>query len=152
MKPLRTIFLLALSLTCAGAGAQDVPTPTAAHCPASGEANAQQLYGLWRAAFSEPGANSVSSTATVLLERHPRFPESVRGAISRGDTKALLSGDLDDGQFTLDESQDGIHISATWIGSLVPQACGNEIRGTWSDVIHPSTRDFVLRKLTENTP
>ncbi len=110
---------------------------------------AQQLYGLWRADFSDPDTRRKSGSATLLLERHPDWAESVRGRVQRGEARALISGDVDEGRFTLDESEDGVRISASWSGTVVPDRCGREIRGSWSDVLHPEVRAFVLRKLAD---
>ena len=41
---------------------------------------------------------------------------------------ALLVGDVDDGQLTLEESLDGKRISATWVGEVVEGSCAREIR------------------------
>jgi hypothetical protein len=60
--------------------------------------------------------------------------------------QALVAGDVDNGAFTLEESTDGRAISATWSGSFADQACGKEIRGTWTDTATRIERAFVLRK------
>ena len=57
-----------------------------------------------------------------------------------------MAGDVDNGAFTLEESIDGRAISATWSGSFADQACGKEIRGTWTDTATRIERAFVLRK------
>jgi ATP-dependent DNA helicase Rep len=44
------------------------------------------------------------------------------------------------------ESATGRAISATWSGSFADQACGKEIRGTWTDTATRIERAFVLRK------
>ena len=54
----------------------------------------RHLLGLWRAEF-EGGTG-----ATLLLETHPEFAQSVRGAINRDGDRALLAGDVEDGEFT----------------------------------------------------
>jgi len=46
-------------------------------------------------------------------------------------------GDVDDGQLTLEESEDGKRISATWLGEVTEGRCGKEIRGTWSPEATP---------------
>lgn len=81
--------------------------------------------------------------------------ESVRGQVEhqQGATalRALASGDVDDGQLTLEESLNGTNISATWIGQVVEGSCGKEIRGTWNNAQHPPAPPypFVLRKQAE---
>jgi hypothetical protein len=141
------LFLLGL-LQCCGASAQ-AASPNVPPCPAATELAARHLYGLWQAVFIDPVTGQATDRATLLLERHPEWTGSVRGAIRRGDASALLSGDVDEGQFTLDESEDGIRISASWSGTVVPDSCGKEIRGNWSHVLPPQTRAFVLQKAAD---
>lgn len=132
---------------------------------------ALHLYGTWRAqldaakaaaptasasapasAASSPSASApspagtASTSATLRFERHPELAESVRGRVERDGASIQLSGDVDEGDFTLEESQDGQRISATWIGRVVNGSCGKEIRGTWTNAADSSTRAFVLRR------
>ncbi len=140
-------FLIALLALPMGATAQSDPKNAApAACPAPAEVTQLQLYGLWQARF-----DGLAQDAVLLLEKHPDYPESVRGSIRRegpgNPERALVSGDVDEGVFTLDESADGRTISATWSGTVVEQSCGKEIRGTWTHTQDHTTRGFVLRKL-----
>lgn len=131
----RALLALAVGLALAkGVSAQD-------GCPAAADVAQQHLLGLWRAEFADGGAG-----ATLLLEPHPEYAQSVRGAINRNGDRALLAGDADSGEFTLEESVNGINISAVWLGDVVEGSCGREIRGTWKAEGDPRTRDFVLRK------
>ena len=100
------------------------------------------LYGLWRAEFE-----GLSQGATLLFEKHRELTESISGTINRDGVKALLAGDVDDGELTLEESQDGQHISATWLGTVVGNSCGKEIRGTWNNASDSSSTPFILHKL-----
>ena len=59
---------------------------------------------------------------------------------------AELSGDVDAGELTLEESINGTNISATWTGQVVDGSCGKEIHGTWNNATPPTTLPFVLRK------
>ena len=105
------------------------------------------LYGLWRAEFEgEPQG------ATLLFEKHPELAGSVSGAVNRDGVKAQVSGDVDGGEFTLEESLDGQRISATWLGTVVENSCGKEIRGIWNNTSehtagNAASYPFVLRKL-----
>ena len=112
-----------------------------AACPAPHELGQRQLLGLWRAQLDGAPA------ATLLLEPHPEYSEGVRGAVNRSGVRAAVSGDVDEGEFTLEESADGQRISATWLGEVVEGSCGREIRGTWRSGSDEATRPFVLRKL-----
>jgi hypothetical protein len=129
--------LLALITTCAAA--QDTP----AACPAPHEVRAVHLYGAWRAQWADaPG----QTAALVQLERHPELAESVRGRVERDGVAALVAGDVDEGDFTLEESRDGQRISANWIGHVLDGSCGKAISGVWTDADTGTTRDFVLRR------
>ena len=127
------VFLLLLP-THAGAA-----SPT---CPAATEITPQQLVGLWRAELN----GQAQQGATLLLEPHREYAQSLSGEINRDGSRARVAADLEEGEFTLEESADGQRITATWLGDVVEGSCGKEIRGRreggW-DGIAP----FVLRKL-----
>jgi hypothetical protein len=140
---MRALFLL-LALGCAAIANAQVPPPAAAtpDCPKAAAINARHMLGLWRAEFVAPHPG-----ATLLIERHPRYSESFSGAINRNGDRSQLAGDVEDGEFTLEESADGIKIAATWIGDVVEGSCGKEIRGTWKSSAETAPeRRFVLRK------
>lgn len=111
-------------------------------CPRPAEAVPLHLYGLWRAEFEgqAPGA-------TLQLERHPQWADSLSGGIQRNGVQGRLSGEIEDGEFTLEESLDGEHIHATWEGRLVEGSCAKEIRGLWRDPNRAQAIPFTLRKL-----
>ena len=142
-------FALILIAVCAlplGATGQNDPkntaqTPASAACPSAAEVSAVYLYGLWRAEWSDGG------TPTELrLNRHPEMADSVRGTLSRDGTTAQVAGDVDNGDFTLEESENGLNISATWTGRVADTSCGKEILGTWTNATNTKERRFVLRK------
>ena len=128
---------LLLAFVTQGAAAQSpAPTstpPPAAACAAPESMVPAQLYGEWQLSLWPEGGSVAqpASTGTLRLERHPEYPGSVRGRIQRhgagNDTPALVSGDVIDGEFNLDESRDGTQIDAVWTGA--PTDCGREIRG-----------------------
>jgi hypothetical protein len=111
-------------------------------CPLAAEISPLHLYGLWRAEFA-----GLPQGATLLFEKHPELAGSVSGGINRDGVKAQIAGDVDQGEFTLEESFDGQHIAATWLGTVVENACGKEIRGTWNHASTNASYPFVLRKL-----
>jgi len=113
-------------------------------CPRAADVEQKHLLGLWRAEFDgAPGA-------TLLLEKHPDFAENFRGAVNRDGQRAEVAGDVEDGEFTLEESANGVNISATWLGDVVEGSCGREIRGTWQAENDRRARGFVLRKAEGN--
>ncbi|NPC58654.1 hypothetical protein [Caenimonas soli] len=128
-------LVLAISALPGTAGAQ------AAICPKAAEVGLQHLLGLWRAEFE-----GLAQGATLLLERHPELTDSVRGAINRDGERALVAGDVDGGEFNLEESANGTNISAVWLGDVVEGSCGREIRGSWKAEGDPRQFQFVLRK------
>jgi hypothetical protein len=128
---------IALSL-CALAGTAAAQAPA---CPQAAEVGQQHLLGLWRAEFE-----GLPQGATLLLEKHPELTESVRGAINRNGERALVAGDVDDGEFSLEESANGTNISAIWLGDVVEGSCGREIRGSWKAEGDSRQYQFVLRK------
>ena len=110
-------------------------------CPHSSEVTAQHLFGRWRAELEGRGP-----AGTLLLEKHQLYSASVSGTIDRDGQRSKLAGDVEDGEFTLEESADGVHIAATWLGEVVEGSCGREIRGTWKPEREEQAHPFVLRK------
>ena len=116
-------------------------------CINATDASHLTLLGHWRAQFSAAGAlQPLPTTAELELWPHPELSASVRGRVLRSGSEVLVAGDVDQGDFTLEESINGTNISATWIGQIVQGSCGKEIRGTWSQEQPPLSLPFVLRK------
>ena len=106
---------------------------------------AEQLFGTWAVRFARPPAG-LPATATMRLERHAEFSDSLAGVVLRelprtarkaaagahADT-AQLAGDLEGGLLLLDESSDNVSITGTWNGEMVEGSCGKMFRGTWKD-------------------
>jgi hypothetical protein len=132
---MKTLWLLALA-TCAGAAsAQNL-------CPRAHEIGQEQMLGTWRAEFEGGGP-----VGTLVLQKHEDYAESLSGSLDRGGERRQVAGDMEEGEFTLEDSIDGVHISGTWLGDVVDGSCGHEIRGTWSaDGQGKDARTFVLRK------
>lgn len=114
------------------------------------------LYGQWLAQIDgEPGAASVQflkdpdqddslvGSINRALPVDPKAPKTPKGAAAK---PALLAGDVQDGEFNLEESDDGVRISATWSGQLVAASCGKEIKGIWTNALNDQTHPFVLRR------
>ena len=149
MRPALTLkFAIFLIASCAintwASGQNDsikLPsTGEVAACPAAKLLKAAQIHGQWRVSFKSPPAG-LPATATLLIERHAQFGDSVAGFVSRNlvaptpghAARAQLAGDLEDGFLTLDESSNGISITGTWNADVVEGSCGRSIRGTWKD-------------------
>lgn len=132
---MKAVAALLLAFGCTGAGAQQ-----AMPCPKPGDVTAAQMFGFW---IAEIGGRH---SGTLLLDKHPEFAGSFRGAISRDGTRAWVAGDVEDGELTLEESADGKRISATWLGQVVDGSCGREIRGTWQQEGGQVEHPFILKK------
>lgn len=131
-------------------------------CTPAKDMKAAEIYGLWSASFNPPPAG-LPPRATMLLQRHAEFSESLSGMISRNmdsvgkpaaghAPRAALAGDLDEGMLLLDESSDNIAITGTWNGEMVPGSCGKVFRGVWKDTSKSAPPDapeipFTLTRL-----
>ncbi|HSH91435.1 MAG TPA: hypothetical protein VK996_15725 [Ramlibacter sp.] len=133
---------IAIALAIAALGSAAMAQDVSRACPKAVEVTHEHLLGMWRAEFE-----GLAQGATLLLERHPELKESVRGAVNRNGDRAEVSGDVDEGEFTLEESTNGTRIAATWLGDVVEGSCGREIRGTWQATGDARQRPFVLKKL-----
>lgn len=130
------LVLLPLAISTP-ADAQPARAAAPMPCTAPADLAPAQLYGRWLFALWPQSAGAGPQTAalqgTLRFERHPEFPDSVRGTLQRtvGDPRAqaLVSGDVISGEFNLDESADGQRIDAVWTGDVTPSGCGREIRG-----------------------
>ncbi len=99
---------------------------------------APELYGTWLVHYSQPPAG-LPAAATLVLQGHAEFSESLAGTVSRAGAapalmRAVLAGDLDSGLLLLDESADNIRITATWNADMVAGSCGMEFAGLWKDM------------------
>lgn len=112
-----------------------------ARCLLPGEIASPQLLGTWEAELQGRW-----DTVTLRLVAHPEYAHSFHGTLDRDGRRLLLAGDYEDGELTLEESEDGKRIAANWLGELVPESCGKEIRGTWTRDGEDKGQAFVLRK------
>lgn len=127
---------LAGALLCAPAArAQQVaPAPADVACLQAQDIQPTHLHGLWQLSLWPEGGdeNTPLSRGALLFEKHPDYPGSVRGELRRSaggqDLLAQVSGDVTDGVFNLDESDNGVDMSAVWEGE--PLDCGRGFRGT----------------------
>lgn len=139
-----TTLLIALCAVSISTSAQNSSKNSPADCLAPAALSAVHLYGPWRAQIDgEPGG------ANVYFQKDPEQDNTVVGSINRAGSKAkpaLLAGDVQQGDFQLEESDDGVRISATWSGQVVETSCGKEIKGLWTNALTDQTHPFVLRK------
>lgn len=111
-----------------------------ATCLAPADVESHHLHGLWQVRLydgplpddsRQPVTRPPQQQGTLLFERHPEHAESLRGTFKLKETQAphWLSGDLDEGELILDESDDGRRISAVWVAYPTANGCGRELRG-----------------------
>lgn len=95
-------------------------------CPDVSEISAETLIGAWDVELlTQP-----PQRWTLTLQAHPEHTGSLKGTLWQGAQKALVVADWDEGEFTMEESQDGRRIAATWLGTATEGPCGPQIEGT----------------------
>lgn len=144
MKPHYTLSLLAL---CTASAWAQAPVPradasTSSSCPAASAMDHRHLQGTWQVQIQ-----GSMPEAVLRLGPHPELSESVRGTVQRGSATAQVVGDVDHGVLSLEESDDGKRISASWSGQVVEGSCGRQIEGSWSPTASPERKTpFTMRK------
>jgi len=105
---------------------------------AAQEVRASDLIGVWSVELTDrlsapaatPTARQTSLRQGLLvLQAHPDYPGSLRGRLQWPQGQSLIAADLDGDTFTMEESEDGQRIAATWIGALVAGHCGRRLEG-----------------------
>lgn len=134
-------WLFALAALLSLSACQGLPTRSA--CPTGQDMSPQMLYGAWTAQIEgEP-------VWTLTLGPHPEHAGSLRGELTptlnqRTQRRAVVA-DLDDGEFTLEETHDGQRIAATWLGQLPKAGCGRQIQGHRS-MAGQDNRPFLISR------
>lgn len=156
---MKHLCLAAAWALLASAGHAQAPATPPAVCSPPGDMAPSQLYGLWQLVLwpQEGGSEAApASTGALLFERHPEYPDSVRGSLKRStagnDRQAVVSGDVVDSEFNLDESADGVAMDAVWEGHVTASGCGQELRGIRRSAQGRGTpaepaMNFVLKKV-----
>ena len=80
--------------------------------------------GSWRVSLS-----GQAGTWTLVLRPHPEHEGSLRGALMQIPQHYAVAADLEDGEFTMEESHDGRRIAATWLGEVIAGSCGRALQG-----------------------
>jgi hypothetical protein len=93
----------------------------------------EQLIGTWMVRVS-----GESSPWTLKLQAHPEHQGSLRGV------QFSVVADMDDAAFTMEETQDGQRISATWLGTLKTGHCDQLIAGERHAEGTQLTQHFVI--------
>lgn len=109
-------------------------------CPEPHTMQAEQLHGQWIVQVT-----GQPHIWFLQLGPHPEHVGSLRGEINTGRLRLPVVADLDDGELTLEESQDGQHISATWLGTVHAGSCGQSLLGQ-RQTANGETTPFVMRR------
>ena len=116
--------------------------PPKSDCPSATDMRADLLHGQWTAQVAG------EAPWTLTLGPHPEHAGSLRGSLTQGAQRHAVVADLDDGEFTLEESHDGQRIAATWLGSLPTAGCGRQIQGQRVLPDHSSRPFQIIRTPT----
>jgi hypothetical protein len=94
-------------------------------CPVPADVQPEQLHGVWTVQLDGAGR----PPWTLQLGPHPEHQGSLRGELKQGTLRYPVVADLEGGEFTLEESHDGVRIAATWLGAVVAGSCGRILQG-----------------------
>ena len=132
-------------------------------CPAARDLPAAKLYGVWAVRFDKAPAG-LPATATLQLQRHAEFSDSLAGSVTRAlgasagssaiaghAARAALAGDLEEGMLMLDESSNNVNITGTWNAEMAAGSCGKLFKGVWKDTSSGASADaaeipFTMQK------
>ncbi len=131
----------------------DLHTAFDTKCLVANQVLAMHLYGAWQVELSampsatdKAGTSAQPARASMVLAKNPDYDDSLGGWLLWNGRKISVVGDIDDGSFSLEESDDGTRISAVWEGQVAPGSCSKAITGTRRE--GEVTTLFVLRKAT----
>lgn len=119
------------------------PASTALKCPAIKDLVNTDLFGAWSLLIEGAGRSQVTR---LQMLRNPEFAESLAGSFTLDEKKFEVFGDIEDGAFELEETDNGKDISAIWKGRVVEGSCGQTILGTRRETANNSEQNFVLRR------
>lgn len=112
---------------------KNTASPPVLGCPAVSQLKHTDFFGVWRIEWvGMPGSGRDASDerAEMVLAQNPEWKESLAGSLVWGDARTEVFGDVDAGEFSLEETLDGTRISALWQGRVEGSACDHIITGT----------------------
>jgi hypothetical protein len=129
-------------------------------CPSIPELKHTDFFGSWAIEWIVEGRverPTAGERAELVLGQNPEWKESLAGEFILGNARTQVFGDVDEGEFSLEETLDGKNISAVWTGRVEPGSCGRAITGarrasapavsaTPSTNEAPVERRFVMRR------
>lgn len=116
-------------------------------CPTAADITPQMLVGSWRIDWTDGTRQHGEAPWTLELGPHPEYEGSLKGRLHRNTETHLVVADWDEESLTMEESQDGQRIDATWQASATDGQCGREFRGLRFTGAEPGTdaRRFRMR-------
>lgn len=139
-----------------------IPTVKAAPaCPKASDIDTADLYGQWQVqAFNEalppnaPPLNPPQWSGVLELAKHPEYEGNLRGrfAIKQGTPKGVtattlqVAGDWEDEELVLDESDDGLRVSAVWVLFPTADGCGRTWRGNRRAALSDTVQTLLVRR------
>lgn len=120
-------------------------------CPTASEIEPAQLIGAWQVEWTDGARQRGEAPWTLVLGPHPLYAGSLKGQLSRGQEQHLVVADWDDETLTLEESEDGQRIAATWQATATAGQCGRVFQGLRFTGSEPdaSARRFRMRATPE---
>jgi hypothetical protein len=132
-------------------------------CTTAQTIQVKDLYGQWSVEFTAP-PRGLPAKATLQLQPHVEYTESLSGTLLRDlsaapggavpghSPRAQVVGDLEGVLLMLDESSNGINLTASWDGKVVEGSCGQTIQGVWKDLSSSAAANapdvpFTLRQI-----
>mgnify|MGYP000650339746 CR=1 FL=1 len=98
-------------------------------CPGTSEIEPALLIGAWQVEWTDGARQRGEAPWTLVLGPHPQYAGSLKGHLSRGSEQHLVVADWDDDTLTLEESEDGQRIAATWQATATEGQCGRAFQG-----------------------
>ncbi len=119
----------------------------ASDCPLPADIEPQMLVGTWQIEWTDGARQRGEAPWTLVLGPHPQYPDSLKGSLSRGQAQHPVVADWDDEALTMEESEDGERIAATWQAVATPGQCGRAFQGLRFTGSEPdaSARRFRMR-------
>lgn len=126
-----------------------VATAAPSDCPSAAEIEPAMLHGHWQIEWTDGERQRGQAPWRLTLGPHPEYTGSLKGTLEQGGRTHLVVADWDDETLTMEESEDGVRIAATWQASASPGRCGRELRGQrWRDgAPEEGVRRFRMRAL-----
>ena len=117
-------------------------------CPEVADIAPQMLSGRWQIDWRDEDRSHTQAPWVIELGPHPEYAGSLKGTLRHGPQHHAVVADWDDDSLTMEESEDGVHIAATWQASLSPGQCGRELQGVRFTGSEPdaSARRFKMRR------